>query len=509
MSSTQAQSSAAGHRIAIQSADLSEVRHVGDVLRRHGYDGSAVPQALGNQLGRFHLRRDLPLYLRRLQATTPLNLLIKLFAFEQPVDRAELTAVLPDLKVDDLEALGLVRSSGDAIHPAVRISAYSGLLLVHDRLHATPHGLDAEHVLGVGAATVTLDAFTVRQPVRRALDLGTGCGVQALLAARHSAHVFAVDCNPRAVAFARFNVALNGADNVTIHQGNFFEPVMGEQFDLIVSNPPFVISPESTFIFRDGGVPGDRLCESLARAIPAHLSPGGFATLLCNWIVETRDQRDARPRQWVEPTPCDAWVLVCDVQDALSYSAGWNRDADEATYGQRIDRWQAYFAASGISAVGMGGLVLRRRGSGRGWIHSASVEGSPNESCSEQILRVFAAHDRLTSCDDRELAETTVQLAPEHACTQRLTWNDATCVVEGISLELKRGLKFSVPIDLGTLQFVGHLSTPGTLTRAMTSFADSVGEPVAGLRESLVSIARTLLSMGFLQVLQDNHLDNA
>ena len=106
-----------------------------------------------------------------------------------------------------------------------------------------------------------------------ALDLGTGCGIQALLAAKHSARVVATDVNERALAFAAFNAALNGIDVVEFRQGDLFEPVAGERFGLLVANPPYVISPDATYTYRDSGVPRDELCRRIVE--PSRAPRGG------------------------------------------------------------------------------------------------------------------------------------------------------------------------------------------------------------------------------------------
>ncbi len=146
-----------------------------------------------------------------------------------------------------------------------------------------PPSWDANHVIGVNPTSVTLSSLTVRLPVRTALDLGTGCGVQALLAARHSVHAVGVDINPRAIRVATFNARLNDIPNAEFRQGDMFERLPQETFDLVVSNPPFVISPESRFLYRDSVLAGDGVCSETVRRVPPLLSEGGFATILCNW----------------------------------------------------------------------------------------------------------------------------------------------------------------------------------------------------------------------------------
>jgi methylase of polypeptide subunit release factors len=116
--------------------------------------------------------------------------------------------------------------------------------------------------------------MTVRPAVGRRLDLGTGSGIQALYLAGHSGKVVATDREPRAVPFALFNLALN-AVQADCRLGDCFEPVPGERFDLIVSNPPFIISPGADLSFRDGGLPLDGLCHTIVRQGAEHLSSGG------------------------------------------------------------------------------------------------------------------------------------------------------------------------------------------------------------------------------------------
>ena len=70
--------------------------------------------------------------------------------------------------------------------------------------------------------------FTVRGQVERALDLGTGSGIQALVARSHAAEVVATDVNGRALDLARFNARLNGRDGIEFRGGSLFEPVAGE-----------------------------------------------------------------------------------------------------------------------------------------------------------------------------------------------------------------------------------------------------------------------------------------
>ena len=127
-------------------------------------------------------------------------------------------------------------------------------------LDGQPLRVGTDHVLGVTPASTSLAQLTTRRPVGRALDLGTGCGVQSLHLSTHADDVVATDVNARALAITAFNAALNDLD-LDLRAGSLWDPVSGETFDLITANPPFVISPATErhgerLTYRDSGLPG-------------------------------------------------------------------------------------------------------------------------------------------------------------------------------------------------------------------------------------------------------------
>ena len=201
--------------------------------------------------------------------------------------------------------------------------------------------------------SLTLSHLTVRRPVATALDVGTGSGVQAILASRHSGRVVATDINERALRFAAFNAALNGVENVEWRAGSFFEPAAGERFELVTSNPPYVISPESAFLFRDSGLEGDSVSRLVVGAAPAHIEEGGFATMLVSWAHAPGEDWSTPLRAWVDGSGCDAWLLHHGTEDPLSHATTWNRDhfgSDLEAFGDVLDRWLSYFDGSGSRA---------------------------------------------------------------------------------------------------------------------------------------------------------------
>ena len=218
-----------------------------------GYTPSAVREALATEVASGRDSAELPLYLQMLQNGGQLAALIKLFLLDLEVTAEEAEEALPGL-VDRMAAMRVLERRGDTVKALVEIVPTEDLLIACDAFQQELARSD--HVLGVSPPARVLAWLTVRSPVGRALDLGTGNGHQALFATRHADQVTAVDINPRAVRFAEFNALLNET-SLDLREGNLFEPVAGETFDLIVSNPPYVISPENDITYRDSGLPGD------------------------------------------------------------------------------------------------------------------------------------------------------------------------------------------------------------------------------------------------------------
>jgi hypothetical protein len=221
---------------------------------------------------------------------------------------------------------------------------------------------------------------TVRRHTERALDLGTGCGIQTFHLLHHCEHVTATDISERALAFTRFNILLNAGalsvdparleDRVSLRLGSLLDPVAGEEFGLVVSNPPFVITPRSAgedasdqFTYRDGGLPGDEIVSTLVAALPGVLAPGGTAQMLGNWEVPAGADWQERPRAWVRPGT-DSWFIQREQVGPEQYAETWLQDASEGRDRQHYrDAYAAYladFESRDVEGIGFGMVWLRR-----------------------------------------------------------------------------------------------------------------------------------------------------
>jgi hypothetical protein len=465
------------------------------LLREAGYEADRIQQRLstGDQL----LARspELPSYLRRLGDSDELAVLLRLFLLGVPVAPTRLDSLVGGQLRGRLAAAGLLVEGPDGIHGAARLVPHDELLIASD--HAGAAEAHADHVPGVHRPSVALAHLTVRGHGERALDLCTGNGIQAILLAAHAERVVATDVNPRALAFAEFNTALNGVGNVETRAGSFFEPVEGEQFDLVVANPPYVVSPESAYLFRDSGLPGDAVSEHVVRTAPAVLAAGGFACLLVAWALDPDDPA-ARPHRWLEGAGCDAYLLHTSTDDPIETATVWNRDLLDRpeAYAAALDRWLAYYRELGIEQLGYACLVLRKRADARdGWLEAQPLPQAALRPAGRHVRALFETHDRLSGLgSDDGLLNRRLRVADDAVVTQDTRFHDGRWQPESLTLRLERGLPFTAELDPRTARLVRCLDGSRTLAEALHD-AVAPAERATGL-----SLARQMLEVGFLEL---------
>lgn len=384
------------------------LRDLGRTLRRLGVSlpaatpvvaaAAEVPPALRQPIRAFHLRR----------LRDPRGYAMRMLMFRDPVGADEARAALGDA-VDPLVEAGLLeRQEGGAIVSPFILGVLDDLYILSDDLG---YGRDA--VMGFGETTMAMcgAAFSPR-PARRVLDLGCGSGTAALFFARRAEAVVGTDINPRAVALARVNAALNDLGQLDFREGDLFAPVAGETFDLIVSQPPFVPRPEgvdgSSTLY--GGRRGDELALSLLAALPKHLAPGGRAVLFIEWPERGDTPLEQRVRDAIGPGDnlliLRAPASSLDAHAAL-YAAGLHPGLGAAFEAEALLR-REHFEREGIRAVVPTITVIERADhvGGAGW--TAVMETEPLAKVrftGDRIDKILAAR-ALARSRDRLLAAT-------------------------------------------------------------------------------------------------------
>ncbi|GAA3783068.1 DUF7059 domain-containing protein [Micrococcus endophyticus] len=369
--------------------------------------------------------------------------LVSVWMLGDAADAADVAAALPALGLDGAREAGLVvKEGGGTVRGIVDLSPYEAdepgrMWVASDQTALQRRGpLPEDHVLGIGRASLTLAGATQRRPVARALDVGVGCGIQTLHLLAHAEHVTATDLSERALEFTRFNLLLNAdvlgldrqrlEDRVRLVTGDMLEPVAGERFDLVVSNPPFVITPRTdpdapVLTYRDGGREGDRIVAELIAALPEHLTEGGTAQLLANWEIPAGEAEipagaaeggdgtgptpwDVRPRSWIAPG-MQAWIVQRDSQDPAGYAETWLQDSslelDPHRYEAAYRGYLEDFAARGVAGVGFGHVWLRRPvddgAQGRAWTVAEELTQPVDEALGAAWAAAVARRDRLAA----------------------------------------------------------------------------------------------------------------
>ncbi|MDR7188071.1 methylase of polypeptide subunit release factors [Microbacterium sp. BE35] len=447
-----------------------------------------------------------------------LAVLGRLLVLGMPQAEASVDHALVRAGAGGLVRLGLAEIDGGEVRPlaVVRPQSYadasgSGQWWIASDLDEAALGgpLPEDHVLGVGGASLTLAGLQLPTPAERALDIGAGCGIQALRARAHVGHVVATDISPRALSFTRLNALLNGIDGVEVRLGSLFEPVVGEQYDRVVSNPPFVITPRvadvPAYEYRDGGMVGDDVVAAFVRGVGAHLAPGGVAQLLGNW--ETRDGVPGldRVRGWVEssPVPLDAWVVERESLDPLSYAELWVRDGGTLPgtpgFARLVDAWLDDFAARAVTEVGFGYLLLRRPADGSPTLarYETLHTALAGEGLGAHLAAALEAHDRVSALDDAGLAASVLLVAPDVTeARHHLPGAEDPTVIE---LRQGGGFGRALGVDPGLVALVGACDGDLPVGVLIDAIADLLEVDAGALRADLLPRVREFLFSGFLR----------
>ena len=487
--------------------------------------------------------------------------LTALFMLGEPVGAAALETALPRTGVAGALDIGLVvptqSASGEQLYaPAVDLRPHEAED-AHGSVRwwvasdlgelVTGQALAPDHVLGIGRAGLTLAALTPRKPVETALDLGVGCGIQTLYLLRHVRQVVATDISTRALEFTAFNVSLAGVDSarVQLRQGNLLEPVAGQRFDLIVSNPPFVITPPSV---RQAGLPlmeyrdaGGPILPALVRGLEDHLNPDGVAVMLGNWEHREGTSWRTSVNQWIGKS-LDAWIIQREVQDPVEYAAMWLRDGgltperSGAAFENALAAWQEDFDSRQVSGVGMGYLVFHAPGAmgdASATAPGAASEGqaSPEEPASaapgaaatstpgavvepwrvleevptsgqgalgEHVAQVIAAHEALRGLDDAQVAALKLRTASGLSKEEALT---PTPVPTAPVIRQAEGFGRVIAVGMPEVALLSA-SDEGLLTVAQiaAAVASLTSEDPAAVLADMVAATRTFAHAGMVTI---------
>lgn len=386
-----------------------------------------------------------------------------------------------------------------------------------------PEVLDGDFVLGLGGAGRTLIEITPREAVTTAADIGTGCGIQALALALHADTVIATDISERALEFTRLNAQINGIGNIETRQGSLLEPLHGQTVDLLVTNPPFVITPQAArgqFEYRDGGMPGDQLMRSLVRDIPHHLSDGGQAAMLGNWEVGQPDA-EAGPSAWHKAAQDEAasadeaavgsaavgqtslMVIEREQLSPTAYAHTWIRDGGVVRASEKWNAdtaaWLDDFASRGVEQISFGWARFKRGAGSEPVVAAHRVSGrlGANAAGTAAFLDTrMAMLEWLAGAEDSEIADTAFVRGSDIVEHRHHTPGSENPSV----IEMAQGTGFgqTLTVDTALAAFIGVADGTMTLRTVAGALAALLEVDSDKLCQQLVEQVRDILPLGFV-----------
>ncbi len=477
------------------------MRRLGETLREAGFDGP---------------RTDV---LRAMPAGVPpagvldaldrpedgrLALLLSLFADDHLVTRAAAERALDPMTLESLLDAGLLECEDSGVRRRVSLFPAGPLIIAGDPFarHGTPH-----YVAPMTPSTTTVSRLAIVKAGGVALDVGTGSGVLALGMASSADKVLGVDINPRAVRYAHANMHLNAIRNVDWLQGDWFEPVRGQKFDVVLANPPCAVSPDSLYLYRDGhdATDGDEHSRRVVTQAAEHLHDGGFATVLCNWIHAASDWQQP-PRDWVRDLGCDALLLRTGSQDPLQYAMFWN-DAGAASgpadRDAAIDRWVRHLTKLGVERLGWGAVILRRRSGATNWTRGFDLDhGGPTGDGQDQLQRIFAGCDVLAeNAGDRlahRLSARRWSLVDGHELDQALLYEDAGYASRAAKMRATPGLNLSAGLDTRAVELLAGCDGRRSLGQLLQACPVPEGLDAGAFHTICFDAVEELIATGFL-----------
>lgn len=473
--------------------DGDGLRRLRAVLLAADYTADGVPKRLDTRTAAALRAGDAGLVRHWLTGDDPLATLVRLFLAggAEPEPAVAATGV----PVADALAAGMLVRRGDRLAAGVEIQPYEDAWVVAD-LPGRGAPLADDHVLGIGGASTTLALATVREPVGTALDIGTGCGVQALHLSRHAATVTATDVSRRALRFAATTAALAGQDWELL-AGDLAVPVAGRRYDLVVSNPPFIVGPAQrrTVTYRDSGRAGDAVCAELIAAAPGLLNPGGYAQFLANWAHPAGADWAERVAGWLAGTGLDAWIVQREVTDPAEYVRLWQADTGHTDPAAAAD-WLDWFDEAHIEAVGFGIVTLRAGGHTDPTVRIEDLPQPVDVPFGTLVPAWFARTDWLAA--HRDLLAERLRLADSVALHQESRLGPDGWEVAARTLALGTGARWVIDTDELSATLLSGCTGGLPLADVVGLLAAAAGLDEQELAAAAVPVAADLVERGIL-----------
>jgi predicted RNA methylase len=475
---------------------IDEAQRVRQFFEAAGYTKDNLMDRLGFiELPSARLR-NLARLLDRTREPSCLNALLRWFWIGSPQEASAIEPWIPRWFSELCLECGLLCADGPSLVATATLVPVEGFFIASD--HQTR--AESDRVLGPNPTSWLLSRFSIDRPSRSTLDLGTGNGILALAVSGRSENVVATDLNARALSFAAFNSRLNGIENVEFLLGDAFEPVGQRCFDLIVSNPPFYITPNNDRLFCENPLELDLLCRQIAREAAKHLNEGGYFQMLCEWAQVRGQTWQERILEWFAGSGCDVWILLGHTKDPSEYAQlrirenSANTQDDVGVY----DSYMAYYRERGVEAI-HNGLVAMRRRAGQNWTVIEDMQSTPNEPFGMLVRKTFEARDFLqTHQIDEQMLSVRPRLSPHARLEQVLEQSGSCWAPVSTTLHLVKGFPFSLGVQPLVAEFLGSCDGIHMLGELAEHVSTKTKAPLVLVQKECVAVVRKLIERGLV-----------
>jgi len=405
---------------------LTEFR---STLSEIGFNEAGLKQLLGILDVPLLRPHDMASYLKRCQkdeSGRPLAVCLWLLTLN--VRRVELESLFgTDLVAELLQRDFLVQASEARLRSRVDLYPCLGVWVFTDQVLASE--FHPQHVYQLGTDSYVLARVTPRVAGHSALDLCTGSGIHAILAARDHQQVTAVDLNPRALEFGRFNARLNGLeDRCQFLEGDLYAPVADQTFDLITANPPFVPTPDKGMqLHRGVGETGEELPQRIVEGLPRHLRQGGTLSMVLDYPMLESSSYLERLNLWLsqgeQTTSVAGWGVAVThfaTESCEQYIKNHLDSGDASRFFKEYSRYLRSYERQGIQSIGFANVFIRRLPADHPGFSVLRPMAIPHEDVSANIEDWLRA---LSQIHDPHWTEVCLSSRPRISPRIRAIWN--------------------------------------------------------------------------------------
>jgi SAM-dependent methyltransferase len=443
----------------------------------------------------------------RADVSPQLKLLTRLFLLQALTPRDDVEGVFDQATIDSFQSLGLLGTGefgNDEFYARVLLYPVAGFAVASDR-HSLPDGSDFEPppdvvFPAIFGGTLQFIRLLPRNWEGTALDLCSGTGIGAFILSRFGKPAVAADITERAAAFARFNCALNGLENVEAARGDLYEAVKGRTFGCIVAHPPYVPSLETKAIWRDGGVTGEALVRRIIEQLPAYLDPGGVFLSLSLGADTKQGKFEERARGWLGEHADEFDVVFgCqELRDPEQVLENLARKHSELGP-QVIKTFASEFERVGVVQMPLGALCLRRATNGPSRQPWTTRRKFTNQTDGGDFEAAFSTHDRLSQPNFlASLGEATPRLSPRLEVKVTHVVHEGSLVPADFLFEIDKPFEAHVRFDFWMVPLLTRLDGKTTLTKIYENARTEASIPEEFKLENFAVLVARALEMGFI-----------